>query len=174
MREISELLAIAVDQRGKAIVEPAIIEELYERLWSEFDSSDVGIELHRRGVTNEAVFEIYRSRYPDVGPRSVPVFESLEDIARDLLKLAPEPVVRPKPKANLESARPKAVEPPKASKEVTAFAHAYNRQVVTHGMESLRPKGGVLTVYFDGKPYDYPASEGKNLLDQALSFGLIR
>lgn len=174
MREISQLLGLAVDQRGKPIVEPAIIQELYERLWSEFDSSDVGIELHRRGVTNEAVFTVYRQRYPDVGPGSVPVFECLEDIGRDLLKIAPEPVVSPKPRVNLDLATPKIAEPPKPSKEVTAFAHAYNHQILTHGMESLRPKGGILTIYFDGKPYDYPVSEAKELLEKALSFGLIR
>jgi hypothetical protein len=174
MRLISELLAIETDHEGIPF-DKEEAAKLYERLWDEFRASDVGIELIARGGHDimDQVLAIYGVRYVDRPPAIAPVFEALEEIGNDLLLTLPERVAQARPKVNLNPT-PSVREAPKPSKECSAFAHAYNAQMLSHGMNSLKPRDGYVSIYFDGKPYQYKKEVADKLLTEAFSLKLIK
>lgn len=112
--------------------------------------------------------QVHAERFGDASPNVVPFVESLLQVASDLLlELPNEEPPKSAPKVNLDF-RP-APEPRKASKEVSQFAHLYNSQIMK-GTATVKPYGGYVTL----EGYEYPAQTAEKLLNEAISFGLIR
>jgi hypothetical protein len=64
------------------------------------------------------------------------------------------------------------------SAEAKKFAHLYNDALLNHGISSLKPRSGVVTVRVgagaNAKAYEYPSHEANRLLEECCHHGLIR
>jgi hypothetical protein len=143
----------------------AVKQRAYDAFWQ----TEVGqkFQAHPDGVAR--LVEVFGERFSGTNPAKTPFFETLLECAKDLLLELPAPKpesVKPTVNVNLQIAK----KPATASKDVTGFAHLYNHQILTGGVNSVKPKAGFVTL--DG--YDFPAEKAKQLLEEAISFGLIR
>ena len=181
MNEISQFLSIYTDATGKRTrgCTEQELQALYERLWTEFEDSDVGRKLAERGSPDifGRIFDIYAERCSSRPPAVQPAFETLEEIGRDLLLDLPVPEApKPAPKANLAPA-PLARKAPEPSSECQRYAFLYNAALLEHGIASLRPASGVVTIRVgmgqNLKSYRFPADESARLFNEAIQFGLI-
>ena len=183
MKEISQLLATAVGPDGKPAPGSSLehVKALYGRAMGEFLDSPTGQELLRRGGPDisDRVIKICVERFGNTSPSQTPFYETLEQIGQDLLATLPPvttPKVAPRPRAAA------AATPTEIPAKVSQFAYMYNEQMsrtpiagsVLGGCDSLRPKGGVVTLECNGHRYVYKYLDFQSLLEQAISHGLIR
>jgi hypothetical protein len=172
MREISQLLAVETDSKGK----PYNAEEaaaLYARLWDEFRDSDTGIKLLERGGPDimDRVLELYGLRYMNRPPAIAPAFEALEEIGKDLLLTLPERVELPK-KINIRPTAPPKVRKPLEGTET--FAKRYNDHLMNVGARGLKPQGGYVLLESNGIRHSYSMSEFEAFMNDAMFFNLLR
>jgi hypothetical protein len=225
LSEISQLLALAVGMDGELAhgYTEEDIEALKYRLFYEFGSTEVGLELYERGGKGivQRVEKIYNERNDGRPYCVVDALGELESIGRDLLVDLPEPVEpksipqpaqtltpgeehaklvqqvrndianptitaasinarrRANPKyeaafreANTPQAEKKAV--PVVDGKVVQFSHLYNEAVQSRGINSVRPRMGIVTLTLNnGKQYVYPHAEFTQLLEAAAQSNLI-
>ena|SRR5579862_9988997 len=179
MREVSQLLSIGGT--------PEEMQELYGRLWYEFETeSPIGRELVARGGPNilDRVLQVFSERYPNAQPNEIDFFSALEDCGRDLLRLeVPEPVATvvkappPAKKGPTADEKAKAEEAKKKQQardsKVRKFAFMVQAQLERDGYESLRSRAGFVTVVADGTPYRYPYKEFESLWADAARLGVL-
>ena len=190
MRQISQLIAMSLDQDGhrRSAITKEFMAELYEQLWREFRASDIGRKLIARGGPDimDRVLAIYGDRSRVNHPGVCPVFEMLEEIGNDLLmELGSVPaqvaVPKPAPKAIVvptavqkEQQRLREEAREKHENRVRQFVHMVDRQLSRDGVQSLKPRAGVVLVIAEsGNRYAYPHNEFESLWADATKMGLL-
>jgi hypothetical protein len=179
MHIISQKLAAWTDARtgGPDGCSAPELEELRSEAYAYFWTTETGHALDARWERNAFLprfVELFAERYGQgVSHPGAPMIERLIEVGNDLLIELPEPAeLEPAPKANPEPAA--AIKTfPVASKEVVFFGRAYSNQLLSRGVDSVRPRAGFVTLIVDGQPYKYRAAEADKLLNQAIEQGLV-
>ena len=147
-------------------------------------NSPLGISLYNRGGQKvfDRVLEVYTERY-SLRP-SLDYLGALEEIGRDLItdelpeppkvEPPPAPVVKvtqtPQQKAAVEAALKKQQERDAKARQ---FAYMVNAQLNRDGVNSLKSRGGFVTVVANGTSYQYPYKEFESLWEDAARLGLL-
>lgn len=175
MNLISQNLAMAVGLDGKPANGWSLPEvtRMYQEAFEQFEETPVGQELLRRGGTAvwDQILRECEARFEHTSPALTPFYETLEQIGKDLLvTLPPEKVVAAPKLAPKAKPAPPAPEP---SSELKKFAYLVNDETLNRGVPKLVAGFYTLTGA-NGARYQYPRAEYLALMEEAISFNLIR
>lgn len=128
------------------------------------------------------VNEMFAQRYANTPPNRIGYFEALSEVGQDILLMLPEPVA-PKPTPRAATTPAVAVSPEETAKAAEAeakrigklkqFAHMVNEQMNRDGVQSLKPRVGVVTIHINGRAYEYGAAEFDTLYIEAQEKGFL-
>jgi hypothetical protein len=190
MHDTSQNLAIYVDDEGNP-TRGATREDLagfYRELWEAFEDSPTGQALLGRGGPDimSRVNDMFAQRYANTPPNRIGYFEALSEVGSDILLMLPEPVA-PKPTPRTAPAPVAVVSPEDAAKAKEAaeaeakrigklkqFAYMVNEQTMRDGVQSLKPRAGMVTLHINGRVYEYGAAEFDALYGEAQEKGFLR
>jgi len=189
LHEASQQLSLAIDAQTGELSRgwtDAEVGELVRSATAEFWASEVGEQLLERGGDGikDQVINIMEHRYQDTNLALCPFYESLVRIGKDLLETLPKPAapkVDPAPKAapvqtaeQKEQARLEAEARQKHEGKVKQFAFLVKKQLNTRGVNSLKPRLGVVTIVAEnGSTYEYPAADFDKFYTDAVNFGFL-
>lgn len=182
MKQVSQLLSMAVDRDGKVAFgwNHEEVVELYARAFEEFEESPIGQELLRRGGDEllSRAHEICGQRYENASPMLVPFCETLDQVGTDLLNsLPPEPAPKVAPKPKSQPAPVAVPQLPEPDAKLRQFAFMVRDQLTRNeqpcGVSSLKPHAGVVTIAQNGHSYFYENEQFEKLYSEAKKFGLL-
>jgi len=189
LHEASQQLSLAVDAQTGELTRgwtKAEVSEVVREATTEFWASDLGQQLLERGgpEIEEQVISIMQHRYEHTNFALCPFVESLTRVGQDLLETLPKPVAskaEPAPKAApviTPEMQAKAEADEKARQKhegkVRQFSHMVSRQLNTRGVNSLKPRFGVISVVAEnGSNYEYSVADFDKLYTDAVNFGFL-
>lgn len=153
----------------------------------EMFNTQVGQDLLELGgdPIKQRILDVFAERYDGKFPSTAPFFEYLMEVAQDLLRAETQQPVVPKPAPKIATApvlTPEQKEKLRADEEarkqhegkVRQFAHLVRNQLNTKGYQSLKPRGGIVTVIApNGQFYEYQNNAFENLYADSVKLGLL-
>jgi hypothetical protein len=133
----------------------------------------------------QRILDVFAERYEGKFPSTAPFFEYLMEAAQDLLRAETQQPAVPKPTPKVAAApvlTPEQKEKLSADEEarkqhegkVRQFAFLVKKQLNTRGVNSLKPRCGVVTVIAEtGQSYEYSNELFENLWADAVNLGLL-
>jgi hypothetical protein len=190
MHDISQKLVIATEP---GTWEPSggwshadLTQMRYDAVIAMFDTQ-VGQDLLELGSPDikQRILDVFAERYEGKFPSTAPFFEYLMEVAQDLLRAETQQLVVPKPAPKVATApvlTPEQKEKLSADEEVRKrhegkvkqFAFLVKKQLNTRGVNSLKPRFGVVTVIAEtGQSYEYSNDLFESLWSDAAKLGLL-
>jgi hypothetical protein len=153
----------------------------------EMFNTQVGQDLLELGgdPIKQRILDVFAERYEGKFPSTAPFFEYLMEVAQDLLRAETEQPVVPKPAPKVATTpvlTPEQKEKLRADEEarkqhegkVKQFAFLVKKQLNTRGVNSLKPRFGVVTVIAEtGQSYEYSNDLFESLWSDAAKLGLL-